>query len=356
MQQGGPVAGVDWASELHVACVVDEAGLVVDRFGRSTHDGQGAGGHGGCAGAALVAWATERGDGPVVEVLLAGALAVFVVPSRQIKALRSRYGSAGNKDDRFDAYVLADTLRTDGHRWKPLREDHPDTRALRALCRSRKDLVETKVAMLNQLRANLELAFPAVVIRPVQQARDSLITLAILRRFPQPRRRGCHRGVWPPGCPRSATPAAHHPRSSTLGLPWARPDSTAPRATPVAGSLSRWSPRWRPSTARLVISKRRSASCSRRIQTNTSSRTFPGRGWCERPVCSPRSVTAVSGSRLTTHSPRWPERHRQHVSQANGNRPCSGGRATRSFGPPSWTSRTALSVVKGVVGGLPADQ
>jgi Transposase len=49
--------------------------------------------------------------------------------------LRSRYGSAGNKDDRFDAYVLADTLRTDGHRWKPLREDSPQTKALRALCR-----------------------------------------------------------------------------------------------------------------------------------------------------------------------------------------------------------------------------
>jgi hypothetical protein len=26
---------------------------------------------------------------------------------------------AGNKDDRLDAYVLAGTLRTDGHRWRP---------------------------------------------------------------------------------------------------------------------------------------------------------------------------------------------------------------------------------------------
>jgi transposase len=58
----------------------------------------------GVAGVAI-----ERGDGPVVEELLAAGLAVFVVPSRQIKGLRTRYGSAGNKDDRFDAYVLADT-------------------------------------------------------------------------------------------------------------------------------------------------------------------------------------------------------------------------------------------------------
>ena len=35
-----------------------------------------------------------------------------MIPGRQVKALRGRYGTAGNKDDRFDAYVLADALRT----------------------------------------------------------------------------------------------------------------------------------------------------------------------------------------------------------------------------------------------------
>ena len=97
----------------------------------------------GVAGVAI-----ERGDSPVVEELAEAGLGVFVVPSRQIKGLRTRYGSAGNKDDRFDAYVLADTLRTDGHRWKPLRPDTERTRALRAACRSRKDLVE---GVLNSL-------------------------------------------------------------------------------------------------------------------------------------------------------------------------------------------------------------
>jgi hypothetical protein len=130
--------------------------------------------------------AIERGDGPVVEGLLGAGLAVFVVPSRQVKGLRTRYGSAGNKDDRFDAYVLADTLRTDGHRWKPLRPDTGPTRALRALCRSRKDLVETRVQILGQLRANLEVAFPGAIglfTKP-----SSRISLAFLRRFPTARK------------------------------------------------------------------------------------------------------------------------------------------------------------------------
>jgi transposase len=176
------VAGIDWASEVHVACVLDGDGAVTGRFS-FTHDAAAirsmvrrlsAAGVGGVA--------IERGDGPVVEELLEAGLAVFVVPSRQVKGLRTRYGSAGNKDDRFDAYVLADTLRTDGHRWKPLRPDTGPTRALRALCRSRKDLVETRVQVLGQLRANLELAFPGAVGLFTKPA--SAISLAFLQRFP----------------------------------------------------------------------------------------------------------------------------------------------------------------------------
>ena len=178
----GVVAGIDWASEVHVACVIDRHGAVASRFSFS-HDAAAIGAMvrrlraAGVAGVAI-----ERGDGPVVEALMEAGLAVFVVPSRQIKGLRSRYGSAGNKDDRFDAYVLADTLRTDGHRWKPLRPDTDPTRALRALCRSRKDLVETRVAILGQLRANLELVFPGAIglfTKPY-----SAISLAFLQRFP----------------------------------------------------------------------------------------------------------------------------------------------------------------------------
>jgi transposase len=133
-------------------------------------------------GAGVQDVAIERGDGPIVEVLLDAGLSVFVVPSRQMKSLRSRYGSAGNKDDRLDAYVLADTLRTDGHRWRALREDSDDTRALRALCRVRKDLVEARVQVLNQLRSNLELALPGSV--GLFARSNSKITLAFLTRFP----------------------------------------------------------------------------------------------------------------------------------------------------------------------------
>jgi transposase len=135
------VAGIDWASETHVCCVIDDAGGVVERFDVA-HDASSLRVmvkrlvRLGVSGVAI-----ERGDGPVVEVLMDAQMPVFVVPSRQVKGLRSQYGSAGNKDDRFDAYVRADTLRTDGHRWRQLQEDRSDTKALRALCRARRELV-----------------------------------------------------------------------------------------------------------------------------------------------------------------------------------------------------------------------
>jgi transposase len=41
------------------------------------------------------------------------------------------YGNAGNKDDALDAFVLADVLRTDQLRLRPLERDTDATRALR---------------------------------------------------------------------------------------------------------------------------------------------------------------------------------------------------------------------------------
>ena len=84
-------------------------------------------------------------------------------PAGADQGLRRRYGSAGNKDDRFDAYVLADTVRTDLRRLTPLQPDTPATIALRSWCRARKDLVAHRVAVANQLRAHLAIALPAAV-------------------------------------------------------------------------------------------------------------------------------------------------------------------------------------------------
>ncbi|HVM26965.1 MAG TPA: transposase [Mycobacteriales bacterium] len=177
----GLTAGLDWAKDDHVVCVVDDSGEVTARFAVQ-HTSSGLRSivqrlvKLGCAEIAI-----ERPDGPVVDTLLEAELTVVVISPNQVKNLRSRYGSAGNKDDRFDAYVLADTLRTDRRRLRALVPDSPATVTLRATCRARKDLVRTRVAVANQLRAHLQTVFPAGAL--LFEEVDSAINLAFLTRF-----------------------------------------------------------------------------------------------------------------------------------------------------------------------------
>jgi transposase len=178
---GGLTAGIDWASADHAVCVAGAAGEVVSRF-TVAHTAEGLRTlvqRLAKAGACEVA--IERGDGPVVDALLAAGVTVVVITPRQIKNLRSRYGSAGNKDDRFDAYVLADVLRTDRARLRPLIPDSPATVTLRQACRARQDLVRHRVAVSNQLHAHLLSVFPAMV--GLFHRLDSAISLAFLARF-----------------------------------------------------------------------------------------------------------------------------------------------------------------------------
>ena len=176
-----PTAGVDWATDTNEQCIVDAAGVTLLRR-NSVCDAAGIRrlvGEFVRHGVHQVA--IERPDGPVVDALLSAGLEVVVIAPRQVKHLRARYGSAGNKDDRFDAYVLADVLRTDGHRLTPLHPDRAQTLALRSAVRARTDLVETRVALCNQLRAHLRIVFPAAV--GVFADLDSPISLAFLSRF-----------------------------------------------------------------------------------------------------------------------------------------------------------------------------
>lgn len=174
-------AGVDWAKDDHAVCVVDADGEVLDRF---TIEHTAAGLNRLIARllkAGVSEVGIERGDGPVVDALLAAELVVLVIAPNQLKNLRSRYGSAGNKDDRYDAYVLADVVRTDRRRLVPLTRSTPATIALRSSVRARRDLVEHRVAAANQLRAHLQVVLPGVV--GLFADLDSQVSLAFLERF-----------------------------------------------------------------------------------------------------------------------------------------------------------------------------
>lgn len=177
-------AGIDLASEQHRLCVVDAEGRQLEQR-PIAHSEEGL--------SMLVhrlrelrvtRVALERPNGLVVDRLLEAGLTIVPVHPNQLAAARDRYRTGGGKSDGFDAYVLAELARTDMHRLTPLQPDSDQTRALRALTRAREDLVEQRVALGNQLRAQLEAFWPgaAHIFADV----DSPIALAFLERYPSP--------------------------------------------------------------------------------------------------------------------------------------------------------------------------
>jgi transposase len=173
--------GIDWARDDHAVSVVDARGREISR---RTIEHSAAGLReltGVLARAGAREAAIERPDGPVVDALLSAGITVVVISPNQVRNLRGRYGPAGNKDDRFDACVLADTLRTDRARLRPLIPDSAATTALRRACRARKDLVSHRVAVTSQLRAHLRNVFPGAA--GLFADLDSPVSLAFLARF-----------------------------------------------------------------------------------------------------------------------------------------------------------------------------
>lgn len=172
-------AGLDWGAAGHAVCVIDESGAALARF-QCSHTAAGL--------ADLLARlrrlapptelpvAIERPSGLVVETLLAAGHPVVPIHPNVVKACRPRYRAAGGKSDPGDAYMLADILRTDGHRFAPLTPASDEIKALRApspgwmpgvpagtgsialrsMVRGRDDLVATRVCLANQLRALLD--------------------------------------------------------------------------------------------------------------------------------------------------------------------------------------------------------
>lgn len=183
VKRGEPrLAGIDWASRTHAVCVLEPDGSIRARFEVPNTGRSFAGLIRRLVKLDVTVVAIERPDGPLVEAVIEGGIQVFVIAPRMLKALRQRYSAAGAKSDPGDAYVLADVLRTDRHRLHPMRQDSPETKALRALTRTRKDLIEARVGLVNQLRAQLELCFPGAI--GLFRDLDSAVSVAFLRRYP----------------------------------------------------------------------------------------------------------------------------------------------------------------------------
>src|SRR3569833_1501864 len=117
------LAGLDWGGERHAVCVVDSDGKNVAHF-EVAHGLDGLrelrARFAKLAPAAEIPIAIERPTGLIIDELVDAGHTVVAIHPNVVKACRPRYRAAGGKDDLGDAYLLADVLRTDGHRFRPL--------------------------------------------------------------------------------------------------------------------------------------------------------------------------------------------------------------------------------------------
>lgn len=184
------IVGVDWATREHQVCVMDRDGTVLKEksFG---HSGEGLGDLVACLERLSedhleeVRVAIEVPHGAVVETLMERGCQVFAINPKQLDRFRDRHSVAGAKDDRRDAFVLADSLRTDSHLFRHLSPVEADVIELREWSRMHDEVVQEKVRLSNQLRQQIWRYFP----QALELASDvsERWFLEILKKVPTPK-------------------------------------------------------------------------------------------------------------------------------------------------------------------------
>jgi Transposase len=138
--------GIDWGSQTHQVCVLDQDRHCVGAR-RVAHEGVALA---ECAAGLTtlaageghrVAVAIEVPRGAIVELLVERGFQVLAIHPQQRDRLRDRHTVAGAKDDRRDAFVFADSLRTDRPSCRQGQVEEPHLLMLRELSRTEEALL-----------------------------------------------------------------------------------------------------------------------------------------------------------------------------------------------------------------------
>ena len=167
-QTFGWFVGIDWATAAHQVCVLDATGREVMQR-EVAHTAVGVRAFVDWLRAQLegdlrrVAVGIETPRGALVATLMEQGLAVFALNPKQLDRFRDRHTVAGAKDDRRDAWVLADSLRTDAPAFQRVDVDDPVLVQLRELVHVEQDLQVDVSRLTNRLRDQVYRIAPALL-------------------------------------------------------------------------------------------------------------------------------------------------------------------------------------------------
>ena len=107
-----------------------------------------------------IAIAIKRPHGGLVESFFERGLHVYSLNRKALDRCRDRHTVAGAKDDRLDAYVLADAPRTDRPRFRSVDVDQPLVLQIRELSRANGDLSGELNRLTNRFRDQVHRCTP----------------------------------------------------------------------------------------------------------------------------------------------------------------------------------------------------
>lgn len=182
--------GIDWATEEHQVCGVDaQSKTLFQHKVSNTGDGievfvarllERVNGD-----ASKLAVSIETPRGAIVESLIERGVAVFCINPKQLDRFRDRHTVGGAKSDALDAFVLADSLRTDQRLYRRIELSEPTRVELREMVRARKAILDAKVAMASRLREQLIRYYPQIL--KLGSVHDDLWLYLLLDLAPTPK-------------------------------------------------------------------------------------------------------------------------------------------------------------------------
>lgn len=181
--------GVDWSDEFDQVWASDREGKkVIEKkvlenvdglaeFGRWLDETRAKG---------IELWAAiEKPAGRIVDFLLDHGVVVYPVNPKALDRVRDRFRMSQSKSDSFDAYVLAEFVRTDHAHLRALEPSSEQAQELKMLTRDHHRLMRHKTRLINQIEVTLKEYYP----RPLEVFSDlkSKIALDFLTQYPTPR-------------------------------------------------------------------------------------------------------------------------------------------------------------------------
>ena len=180
--------GVDWGDRLHQVYVGDEEGKKVREvkvpetveglaeMGRWLDEKR---------AEEIELWAAiEKPAGHIVDFLLDHGVVVYPVNPKAVDRVRDRYRMSGSKSDPFDAYVLAEFLRTDQVHLRALQPNSEKAQELKLLSRDQRRVGRQKTRLLNQLTITLKEYYPRVL--EAFNDLETQIVLDFIKQYPTP--------------------------------------------------------------------------------------------------------------------------------------------------------------------------